>query len=30
MIKIIRYFVNATVTVSFDANGDVTIQIEPP
>ena len=30
MIKIIRYFVNATVTVTLHENGDVTMEIEPP
>lgn len=30
MIKIIRYFANATVTVTVDDKGNVTTKVEPP
>lgn len=30
MVKIIRYFANATVTVTIDKDGNVTTKVEPP
>jgi hypothetical protein len=30
MIKIVRYYANATVTVTIDANGNVSTKVEPP
>ena len=30
MIKIVRYYPDATVTITINKNGDVTTKVEPP